>query len=184
MTDLGVIHGRFQVIHNDHLKYILAGKSRCRHLVVGITNPDPVLTRDDPSDPLRSLPAANPLNYFERYTMVRVALLEAGVPESEISIVPVPINVPELYGHYLPMEGVFYLTIYDEWGRTKLNQFQTLGLKTEVLWEKPSAEKGLTGAEIRRRMAAGDPWESMVPNSTASLMKRWAIPERLKKPES
>ena len=25
MRSLGVIHGRFQVLHNDHLKYILAG---------------------------------------------------------------------------------------------------------------------------------------------------------------
>jgi nicotinamide-nucleotide adenylyltransferase len=41
LYELGVIHGRFQVLHNDHLRYILAGKELCRHLVVGITNPDP-----------------------------------------------------------------------------------------------------------------------------------------------
>jgi len=40
MTERGVVHGRFQVLHNDHVKYLLAGKARCRHLVVGITNPD------------------------------------------------------------------------------------------------------------------------------------------------
>jgi len=27
--DVGVIHGRFQVLHNDHLKYLLAGKEKC-----------------------------------------------------------------------------------------------------------------------------------------------------------
>ena len=43
----GVINGRLQVLHNDHLKYLLAGKKRCDHLVVGITNPDPTLTRKD-----------------------------------------------------------------------------------------------------------------------------------------
>lgn len=26
--DVGVIHGRFQVLHNDHLKYLLAGKEK------------------------------------------------------------------------------------------------------------------------------------------------------------
>jgi nicotinamide-nucleotide adenylyltransferase len=31
---LGVIHGRFQVLHKDHLKYLLAGKSLCEHLVL------------------------------------------------------------------------------------------------------------------------------------------------------
>lgn len=35
MVEVGVIHGRFQVFHNDHLEYVLAGKSRCRHIVVG-----------------------------------------------------------------------------------------------------------------------------------------------------
>ena len=24
--ELGVIHGRFQVLHNDHIKYLMAGK--------------------------------------------------------------------------------------------------------------------------------------------------------------
>ena len=43
MYDIGVIHGRFQVPHNDHLRYLLAGKALCRHLVVGLTNPDPSL---------------------------------------------------------------------------------------------------------------------------------------------
>jgi len=54
MIDTGAIHGRFQVLHNDHMKYLLAGKERCVHLVIGITNPDPILTRADPADPERS----------------------------------------------------------------------------------------------------------------------------------
>ena len=77
--DLGVIHGRFQVLHNDHMTYLLAGKSLCRHLVVGVTNPDPRLTGDDPSDPQRSSPEANPLTYYERQLMLREALQESGV---------------------------------------------------------------------------------------------------------
>ncbi|MEJ2698658.1 MAG: nicotinate-nucleotide adenylyltransferase, partial [Desulfuromonadales bacterium] len=68
--ELGVIHGRFQVLHNDHLRFLLAGKSLCRHLVVGITNPDPHLTREDPADQHRHSPLANPLTYWERYLMV------------------------------------------------------------------------------------------------------------------
>ena len=52
--ETGVIHGRFQVFHNDHLVYLLAGLALCRHLVVGITNPDPFLTRDDAADRKRS----------------------------------------------------------------------------------------------------------------------------------
>jgi nicotinamide-nucleotide adenylyltransferase len=180
MTETGVIHGRFQVLHNDHLAYILAGKARCRHLIVCITNPDPLLTRHDSADAGRSSPAANPLTYFERYTLVRSALLEAGVNHQDFSVVPLPVNFPELYQYYVPLDAVFYLTIYDEWGRRKLKIFQSLGLTTEVLWEKPSHEKGIVGRDIRGHMIQGEPWEHLVPRAVATLLKQWGIPQRLR----
>ncbi len=179
IVEIGVIHGRFQVLHNDHLKYLLAGKARCKHLVIGITNPDPTLVKQDAADPQRSDPAANPLTYFERYTMLRSALPEAGISENEFSIVPFPINVPELYFHYVPTEATFFLTIYDEWGRRKREMFETLGLTIEVLWEKPLEEKGLTSTEIRHLIATGEPWEHFVPISTAELIRKWNIANRL-----
>jgi len=180
MERTGVIHGRFQVLHNDHMKYILAGKERCEHLVVGVTNPDPTLTRNDPANPERSDPAANPLTYFERYVALREALVDAGVDYREFSIVPFPINLPELYKHYVPLDAVFYLTIYDKWGRRKLEMLESLGLKTEVMWEKPLEEKGICAADVRKFMVQGKAWEHMVPPSSAKLMKLWGIPERLR----
>ena len=181
MHDIGVIHGRFQVLHNDHLKYLMAGKARCRHLVVGITNPDPTRTKEDSADPHRSSPRANPLSYFERYTMVRDAIFQEGVPLLDFSIVPFPINLPELYKYYVPIQSTFFLTIYDQWGRRKLEMFKSLGLKTEILWERTLNEKGLSGVDIRTRMVAEEPWEDLVPTSTRLLMKEWGIPERLRK---
>jgi nicotinamide mononucleotide adenylyltransferase len=179
MTEVGVIHGRFQVFHNDHLKYALAGKARCRHLVVGITNPDPELTRDDPADPQRSDPASNPLTYYERYVMVREVLIEAGLTYREFSMVPFPINFPQLYRYYVPLDATFYLTIYDDWGRRKLEQFRAVGLRTEVLWMRSLDEKGLRASDIRKKMASGAPWEHLVPHQTTRLMKDWGIPERI-----
>ena len=181
MFETGVIHGRFQVLHNDHLKYLMAGKERCRHLVIGITNPDPTLTRNDDADPERSRVWANPLTYFERYMMVRAVFRGAGVRSAEFSIVPFPINLPDLYVHYVPLDATFFLTIYDSWGRKKLEQFQALGLKTDVLWERSPQEKGLEAGDIRRRMIAREPWEDRVPPDTERLMKRWDIPGRLRK---
>lgn len=182
MTEkMGVIHGRFQVLHNDHLKYIMTGKERCTHLVVGITNPDPSLSKEDSADPHRSLAINNPLTYFERYSMVRGVLLEAGVSETDFSIVPFPINLPDLYQYYLPINAVFYLTIYDEWGQRKLEQFKALGLRTEVLWSRPPEEKGLKASDIRQKMIKGEPWQHLVPEATSHLMENWSIPERLRK---
>jgi nicotinamide mononucleotide adenylyltransferase len=181
MVETGVIHGRFQVLHNDHLKYVMAGKARCRHLVVGITNPDPMLTREDSADPRRGLPEANPLSYFERYTLIKLALLEVGLDTLEFSIVPFPINLPELYRYYVPLDATFFLTIYDQWGRKKLEQFQAHGLRTEVLWERDPHEKGIIATDVRNRMAEGRDWEHLVPPTAQSLMVEWNVPERLRK---
>lgn len=180
VAETGVIHGRFQVLHNDHLAYLLAGMALCRHLVVGITNPDPLLTRDESADPKRSSPSANPLSYFERYIMVRAVLEEAGIEPSRFSVVPFPINIPELYRYYVPLDALFFISIYDEWGKRKLEYFRTLELKTHVLREVDLPRKGLSATEIRRRMAHGEPWEELVPPAAADLIKKWDIPGRLR----
>jgi hypothetical protein len=178
--ETGVIHGRFQILHNDHLKYLMAGKACCRHLVVGITNPDPFLTRKESADPLRNLPAANPLTYFERQVMVKTVLLGAGVPWPEFSIVPLPINLPERYRYYVPLDAVFLLSIYDDWGRRKLKYFQSLKLATHILWEVPPDKKGISAGDIRSRIIAGRPWKHLVPPAVPGLIEDWKIAERLR----
>jgi nicotinamide-nucleotide adenylyltransferase len=177
--ETGVIHGRFQVLHNDHLKYLLAGKALCRHLVVGITNPDPSQVWDEAADPHRSSPLSNPLSYYERYRLVQAALAGAGQALETFSIVPLPISAPERYRYYVPMDAVFFLTIYDDWGRRKKHYFESLGLKVHVLWEVTPDEKGISGSEVRRRMADGGNWEEMVPGGVVTLLKTWRIPQRL-----
>lgn len=179
--ETGVIHGRFQVLHNDHLKYLLAGKAHCNKLVVGITNPDPWVTKTENADPKRSDSLANPLTYYERHTMVEAALLEAGIQRHDFTIVPFPINLPDRYAYYVPMDAVFFLTIYDDWGRRKLQYFKTMGLTTYVLWEVPPNQKGISGSEIRSRIVDGQPWEHLVPACVAPMIENWRIAERLKK---
>jgi len=115
------------------------------------SNPDPLLITQEPADLSRSQPAANPLSYYERYLMLQNALSEEGLGITDYSLVPFPINLPELYKHYVPLGGTFFLTIYDDWGRRKLELFQSLG----------------------------ESWEHLVPEGTAGLMKKWDIPGRL-----
>jgi nicotinamide-nucleotide adenylyltransferase len=116
--------------------------------------------------------------------MVRAVMADEHIAETDYSVVPFPVNLPELYRCYVPMDGTFYLTIYDEWGRRKLERFQAMGVKTEVLWVRSPEEKGLSATEVRRRMARGEPWEQMVPPSVAPLLRKWEIPERLRKLEA
>lgn len=176
----GVIHGRFQILHNDHLKYLLAGKALCRRLVVGITNPEPLLTKSETADPNRSDPLANPLTYYERHVMLESALLDSGLMPHDFMIVPLPINFPERYQYYVPMENIFFLTIYDDWGARKQKYFESLGLSTHVLWKVSPDKKGISGSDVRKRIVSDQAWQHLVPDCVSGLIEQWNIRHRLK----
>jgi hypothetical protein len=78
------------------------------------------------------------------------------------------------------MEAVFLITICDTWGERKHELLSGQGLHVEVMWRRTPDTKGLTGAEIRRRMLCSEPWEDLVPPSTASLLLKWKIVDRLR----
>ncbi|WP_199413554.1 hypothetical protein [Coprococcus sp. AF21-14LB] len=50
MVDVGVIHGRFQILHLKHMEYLLAAKMRCKKLYVGISNPDDSYIKESEND--------------------------------------------------------------------------------------------------------------------------------------
>lgn len=181
MHPLGFIHGRFQVLHNDHLTYLLAGKKLCERLIIGVTNPDPTTTREEETNPERSIQANNPLSFEERKAMIEAALMEIGMDRHVFSVVPFPINCPELLEERAPRDAVYYLTIYDDWGREKRKRFQTLGLNTHVMWERPESEKGISGTEVRAAIRQGGEWRPLVPPAVAALVDRWHLADRFRK---
>ena len=85
-----------------------------------------------------------------------------------------------IHGHLTP-GAVFFLSIYDDWGKRKLSYFESLGLKTHIIRKVSLEEKGISASEIRNFMINNQPWEHLLPRSVAGLMKQWKIPERLKK---
>lgn len=178
-ADVAVVHGRFQPLHVGHLEYLLAGKRTCRLLVVGITNPDPESTVPEPTDPARGLDSANPCTFYERYLMLEEALVEADVPRSEFRIVPFPHGRPHLLSHYAPAQALYLLTIYDEWGETKLERFQRLNLSTHVMWRRST--KVTSGSTVRSLIASGDSrWEQLVPPAVARVIHQQGIDRRLR----
>lgn len=180
MHPLGLIHGRFQVVHNDHLTYLLAGKERCGHLIVGITNPTRELTAEEATNPERSNAANNPLTYQEREAMVRAALIEASVPSEDFQIIPFPISRVDKLKEMAPREAVYFLTIYDDWGHEKRKRFEDLGLTTEVMWDKPKSEKGIEATVVRNAIRDGGDWRFLVPPSVAQLIEKWNLQGRFR----
>jgi cytidyltransferase-like protein len=174
---IGVVHGRFQILHLDHLKYILAAKRFCDTLIVGITSPDPSHTTPEPADANRGDAQANPCTYYERMLMIEGALTDEQIPRSQFQIVTFPIGRPELIPCYAPPEAEHFLTIYDDWGQAKLERLQGLNLKTHVLWRR--SDKGLTASRIRTAIKDGTPWSHMVPPATRRVVREREIDKRI-----
>jgi nicotinamide-nucleotide adenylyltransferase len=148
-------------------------------LIVGITNPDPLLSSFDDADPERSDPSNNPLSYFERLEVIRGALTQEGVDRSRFEIVPFPISRPELLRNYVPASCVFHLTIYDRWGERKHELLAAEGFEVNLLWRRPLEEKGVTGKDVRARIADGRAWEHLVPAGAVKALRSLGIEQRL-----
>lgn len=181
MTERGVVHGRFQVLHLKHMEYLLAAKMRCRLLYVGITHPDIFsYPAASPLDVHGTLRRDNPLTYIERYEMIRDSLLEFGVNREEFELVPFPVSRPELLAQYAPRDAVYYMSICGEWDREKYKILTLLGLKTEILWERTAEEKGITGTELRTLIAGGGAWRQYMPKAAAEYLTEHGLDERIK----
>lgn len=168
---IGVIHGRFQIFHNDHLKYALEAKKKCEILIVGITNPDITQTGFDETSKHRHLPEENPFTFYERLLMIEAALIGAGLDRKEFKIVPFPINKPEMIQNYVPKEAKYYLTITEEWGRRKMKILEDQGFDVEVLYELPKEKRGINGKDVRKAMAEDKDWEKFIPAAEVKLIK-------------
>lgn len=179
MDELGVIHGRFQGLHLGHMEYLLAGAARCRHLLVGITNFEP----DQAPEALTAAHRGrmdNPFTYYERMAMVRDSLMDAGLERGRFDIIPFPIEAPERIANFAPPEGVYYMTIYDGWGRYKHEVLRKLGLRVEVLWVRDDSQRLTSGTEIRARIARGEPWRTLVPPAVYRYITGHGLDRRLR----
>lgn len=95
MEKTGVVCGRFQIFHNEHLRYVLAAKEKCNYLLIGITSPEGATGHMEIADANRGKEVANPCTFYERLCIIKNALLDAGVRLEEFDIVPYPIEEPQ-----------------------------------------------------------------------------------------
>ena len=177
---IGVIHGRFQMLHKGHMEYLLAGKERCDRLIIGISNPDETVTAFSGANPHRSEARSNPLTFFERSEMIRGSMLEYGVPREEFEIVPFPINRPELIFNYVPSDAKFYMTLYDAWSEEKKTMLESMGCDIEVMWRRTNEEKFTSGTAVRECIISDTPWKHLVPDFVYQYMTEHKIDARLR----
>lgn len=177
---LGSVHGRFQVLHNEHLEYISAAFRRCEHLVIGIANPERDHVLDAQSPGHRGLESENPLTFLERSRMIQSVLLARCVEPTRWTIVPFPIDTPQRLPEYLPRHAVCMTTICDEWNLTKVQVLRRLGYAVDVLFDRRGCLR-VHGRTLRESIRCGDErWRDWVPLEVQRYLERNGILMRIR----
>jgi nicotinamide mononucleotide adenylyltransferase len=165
----GMIHGRFQPFHLEHLRYFRLAWERSENVIVGITNPDPSTIVADELSTHRHLPEDNPFTFTERLMMIQETLREEGYPMERIFIVPLPIHHPDRWVCYIPKGTVMFVVAYSPWERKKAERFREAGLEVVVM---ESLVKGISGQQVRSLIARGGNWSPLVPAAVNRFLKR------------
>ncbi|MEM7603233.1 MAG: nicotinate-nucleotide adenylyltransferase [Verrucomicrobiota bacterium] len=175
----GLIIGRFQPFHNEHLEYALAAKEECDYLWIGLSQFLPDSANAATADDHRFDPKSNPLKYCERYTIISDAVVEAGIKRDEFGIIPCPIDTPERVPEIVPDDTICYITVNEPWGETKVSSLQKIGYEVVVLWERP---KKIASTVIREAIIKNDPsWKDSVPPSVVENLENLGFRERLQR---
>jgi cytidyltransferase-like protein len=170
------MHGRFQPFHCGHLRYALQVKARCHHLIVGITNPDRRHLTPHPADPSRHLAVSNPFSYYERTRMISASLRDAHLPVECFTIVPFPIDTPELIESYCPKVPVF-LRDRGAWTAAKMSTLAGLGWTAQLIVDETDLD--INGTDIRTRISEQKPWKHLVPPACAKVLEEIRGVERI-----
>ena len=170
-TYYGMVHGRFQPFHNDHLDYVKKALARCEHLIIGITNPDPETIKEEETSSHRHRDESNPFTFFQRMSMIRGTLVDEDVPLERFSFVPFPIHHPEKWRYYLPgrEEVTLFIRVFSDWEQTKVDRFRENGWTVEIL--DPGESKGIEATNVRKRFGPNGNWEELVPKAVAEVIK-------------
>ncbi len=193
----GIAQGRFHIIHWGHMEYLLEAKKNCEYLIIGITDCDPERAyfnydktmhdydRNNLLEPFRSVNnPVFPFTFYDRMKMIKDALIDEGVNPEEFDIVPFPIHKIEFLKYYIPINSTIFITIYDEWGKQKVEMFKKIGFKIKILWERDMSTRFTTGTEVRRRIINNEDWSKLVPKAVYNYIIENNLHEKLKRCKS
>lgn len=168
------IHGRFQVLHRDHLIYFQQAAEKYGRLFIGLTGQ----RRDLMGQSNRETAERNPLTYWERVEMWRRALTEFADGVDHI-IGPFPIEQPDLLPDFVPLSCVCATTVRDDWNSEKIRRLSAVGYEVDVLFT--DYHKTLSGSDIRSMIVSGsNDWIKLVPPRVAEFLIEIDLEARLR----
>jgi cytidyltransferase-like protein len=167
------VTGRFQPVHDDHLRLFQVALAAGDRLVVAVTNPDPDTRHAEPTSDHRHRAEANPFTYYERIELLTAALAAADGLGAEraarVRIVPFDLGRPEHWSHYVPSHAVQYVGVYGPWEREKVARLVAGGYRTVEVHGDQRTRR--TSSAIRSALRAGAGWEPLVPPATVQPLR-------------
>jgi len=165
-TIRGLYIGRFQPIHLGHLHCIHDVLSKTSQVIIAIGSAQ------------FSHTLHNPFTAGERVTMLRMALDEAGVDASKYFLIPIrDLRIHDLWVPYLVSQTPRFEIVFSNEPVTS-RLFKEAGFRVEPIQFYDRNQFSAT--EIRERIVNGSGWETLVPPSTSTYIKRIFGDERLR----
>lgn len=164
MVKRGLFVGRFQPVHNGHIKALEFVFSQVDEVIIGIGSAQASHT------------LKNPFTTSERMEMLIRALEELKSGE-RYYLIPLPdINFNAIWATYVVSMVPRFDVVFT--GNSLVAQlFREKGY--EIIVQPMFRKDILSATEIRKRMVNGEPWEDLVPRSVAEFIKEIHGVERI-----
>jgi len=177
VVDLGMVHGRFQPFHHEHLEYILHGINHSKKCLIGITQPDLKSISECKLLPHRGKPEGNPFTFKERSDMIKLSLMTIGIPNEKYEIFPFDIDkheesIPDI----ISKRGVptQFIKLFSDWEFHKMEIFQQYCLKITIVRDELNeySHKNVSGTLVRELISSNRNWYDFVPVGTRQVINR------------
>ena len=84
--------------------------------------------------------------------------------------------------NFVPEDAIYFITIYDDWGRDKYNKLLKLvgEDKIDLMWVRSLEEKPISGTKLRNAIINNEDWSKYVVPSVYRYIKENKLDERIK----
>ena len=176
-VSLGMVHGRFQPFHHEHLEYVLHGIERSKKCIIAVTQPNIKQISECDLLPHRGTPEGNPYSFGERKDMITLSLDNLGVNPISYEVVPFDVDHSEksiselVASHGKPVQ---FIKVFSEWELHKKRIFEAAGLEVKVVrgTESEVTRKNVTGTLVRELVHSDRNWKDFVPAGTHAVVSR------------
>lgn len=176
------IHGRFQIFHNNHLRYLKNAIAHCSDstkLIIGITQPNNSALSSGPGHPAhRSRSTDNPLTYEQRKEMISYVMQdEFGDQGIDYEIIPFPIENREVdLSKLIPVGTIMTMGYCDEWTTQKISYLASTGYQNICIVQNDYESNRISGRKIRAMIRSNDSgWLNMVPPAVSTYIHEFGI---------